>query len=160
MTEATLTLPALDPETVEVRTGTTYPDVYKDGVEAREKRVIGDPLGLTQFGVNRVRLAPGVMSSQRHWHSHEDEFVIILEGELTLVTDAGEQVLSSGMAAGFSAGSGDGHHIINKSEQDAVYLEVGGRDGQDDVDYPDIDMIRRTRDGAKVFLRKDETPYE
>ena len=160
MTEATLTLPALDPETVEVRTGTTYPDVYKEGVEAREKRVIGDPLGLTQFGVNRVRLAPDVMSSQRHWHSHEDEFVIILEGELTLVTNAGEQVLSSGMAAGFPAGSGDGHHMINKSEQDAVYLEVGGRDGQDDVDYPDIDMIRRTRDGAKVFLRKDETPYE
>ena len=160
MTEATLTLPALDPETVEVRTGTTYPDVYKDGVEAREKRVIGDPLGLTQFGGNRVRLAPGGMSSQRHWHSHEDEFVIILEGELTLGTNAGEQVLSSGMAAGFPAGSGDGHHMINKSEQDAVYLEVGGRDGQDDVDYPDIDMIRRTRDGAKVFLCKDETPYE
>jgi uncharacterized cupin superfamily protein len=160
MTEATLTLPALDPETVEVRTGTTYPDVYKDGVEAREKRVIGDPLGLTQFGVNRVRLAPGVMSSQRHWHSHEDEFVIILEGELTLITDAGEQILSAGMAAGFPAASGDGHHLINRTDRDAVYLEVGGRDGQDDVDYPDIDMIRRTRDGKRVFLHKDEAPYE
>jgi uncharacterized cupin superfamily protein len=160
MTETTLTLPALDPATVEVRLGSTYPEVYKEGVEAREKRIIGDPLGLTQFGVNQVRLAPGVMSSQRHWHSHEDEFVMVLEGELALVTDGGEQVLGAGMAAGFPAGSVNGHHLVNRSDKDAVYLEVGGRDGQDDVDYPDIDMIRRTRDGAKVFLHKDETPYE
>ncbi|MDA1089095.1 MAG: cupin domain-containing protein [Proteobacteria bacterium] len=158
-THAKLITPALDPETVAVRVGTTYPEPFKLGVEARQKRVIGDALGLSQFGVNTVRLTAGVMSSQRHWHSHEDEFVMVLEGELVLVTDAGEQVLGPGMAAGFPAGSGDGHHLINRTDSDAVYLEVGGRDGQDDVDYPDIDMIRRTRGGTKVFLHKDETPY-
>ncbi len=159
-TQATLMLPALDPETVEARIGTIYPAPFKAGVEAREKRALGDALGLGQFGVNLVRLRPGVMSSQRHWHSHEDEFVIVLEGELALVTDAGEQILGPGMAAGFPAASGDGHHLINRTGRDAVYLEVGGRDeASDDVDYPDIDMIRRTRDGARIFLHNDETPY-
>ncbi len=151
--------PALDPETVGVRAGTNYPEPFKAGVEGREKRALGDAIGLNDFGVNQVRLKPGVMSSQRHWHTHEDEFVMVLEGELTLITDAGEQALGPGMAAGFPAGSGDGHHLINRGDKDAVYLEVGGRDAQDDVDYPDIDMMRRTRDGARVFLHKDETPY-
>jgi len=160
MSEDKRNLPALDPETLVVKAGTNYPAAFKPGVEARQKRVLGDTLGLTQFGVNQVRLAPGVMSSQRHWHSHEDEFVVILEGELTLITDAGEQVLAAGMTAGFPAGSGDGHHLINRTDHGAVYLEVGSRDGQDDVDYPDIDMIRRNRDGGRVFLHKDETPYE
>ena len=160
MTKTNLTSPALDPETVEVRTGSPYPDEFKEGVEGREKRRLGDALGLTTFGVNKVRLAPGVMSAQRHSHSHEDEFVYILEGELTLVTDGGEQVLGPGMAAGFPAGSGDGHCLINRTDKDAFYLEAGGRDPQDDVDYPDIDMIRRTRDGVKVFLHRDGTPSE
>ncbi len=160
-TEASLTFPAIDPETVEVGTGANYPAPFKAGVEAREKRALGDALGLGQFGVNLVRLKPGVMSSQRHWHSHEDEFVIVLEGELALVTEAGEQTLGAGMAAGFPAASGDGHQLINRSDADAVYLEVGSRDeANDDVDYPDIDMIRRTRDGQRVFLHKDGTPYE
>jgi uncharacterized cupin superfamily protein len=100
------------------------------------------------------------MSSQRHWHSHEDEFIIVLEGELALVTDDGEQTLGPGMAAGFAAGSGDGHHLINRTEVDALYLEVGARDeANDDVDYPDIDLIRRKKDGRRVFLHKDGTPY-
>ena len=161
MTEtATLTLPAIDPETVEARTGTNYPDEFAGPVKDREKRALGDALGLSQFGVNLVRLKPGVMSSQRHWHSHEDEFVIVLEGELALVTDAGEQVLGPGMAAGFPAGSGDGHHLINRSGRDAVYLEVGARDeANDDVDYSDIDLIRRKKDAERVFFHKDGTPY-
>ena len=159
MTDTSLTLPALDPETVEMRAGTNYPDEFAGFVKDSEKRALGDTLSLNNFGVNLVRLKPGVMSSQRHWHSHEDEFVMVLVGALTLVTDDGEQFLGPGMAAGFPAGSGDGHHLINRTDKDVVYLEVGSRDGQDDVDYADIDMIRRTRDGARVFLHKDETPY-
>ena len=152
--------PALDPATVDVRTGTNYPGEFSGPVETREKRTLGDALGLNQFGVNLVRLKPGVMSSQRHWHSHEDEFIIVLEGELALVTDDGEQTLGPGMAAGFAAGSGDGHHLINRTEVDALYLEVGARDeANDDVDYPDIDLIRRKKDGRRVFLHKDGTPY-
>jgi len=159
MTGNKLSLPALDPATVDAKPGTNYPDAFAGPVKDREKRALGDALGLGQFGVNLVRLKPGVMSSQRHWHSHEDEFVIVLEGELILATDAGEQVLGPGMVAGFPAGSGDGHHLINRSGADAAYLEVGSRDARDDVDYSDIDMIRRVRDGARAFLHKDGTPY-
>ena len=99
-----LHLPALDPAKVKPRTGCNYPDMFAGPVKAREKHVIGDALGLTQFGVNVVRLKPGVMSAQRHWHSREDEFVIVLEGELALVTESGEQMLGPGMAAGQGRG--------------------------------------------------------
>ena len=161
MTEKqSVTAPALDPATVETRMGTNYPEHFTENVKEREKRMVGDVLGLTQFGVNIVRLAPGVMSSQRHWHSHEDEFVLVLEGKLALVTDSGEQILGPGMVAGFPAGSGDGHHLINHSGQDAVYLEVGSREeANDDVDYSDIDLIRRKKDGKRVFFHKDGTAY-
>ena len=161
MTEKqSVTVPALDPATVEARMGTNYPEPFTESVKEREKRMVGDVLGLTQFGVNIVRLAPGVMSSQRHWHSHEDEFVLVLEGKLALVTDSGEQILGPGMVAGFPAGSGDGHHLINRSGQDAVYLEVGSREeANDDVDYSDIDLIRRKKDGKRVFFHKDGTAY-
>ncbi len=159
-TQAKLILPAIDTATVEARTGTNYPDEFAASVKDREKRALGDALGLKQFGVNLVRLGPGVMSSQRHWHSHEDEFVIVLEGELALVTDGGEQILGPGMAAGFPAGSGDGHHLINRTNVDALYLEVGARDkANDDVDYSDIDLIRRKKDGKRVFLHKDGAQY-
>ena len=152
--------PVLDPATVDVRTGTNYPEEFSGPVEAREKRALGDALGLNQFGVNLVRLKPGVMSSQRHWHSHEDEFIIVLEGKLALATESGEQTLGPGMVAGFPAGSGDGHHLINRTDVDALYLEVGTCDeANDDVDYPDIDLIRRKKDGRRVFLHKDGTPY-
>ena len=117
-------------------------------------------LGLTQFGVNLVLLPPGCWSSQRHWHTHEDEFVYVLEGELTLVTDAGEQLLRPGTAAGFPAGKADGHHLINRTDRPATYLEVGTRrDDVDEVDYSDIDMAVRHRDGAQVFVRKNGEPY-
>ena len=161
MTEKqSVTAPALDPATVEARMGANYPEPFTENVKEREKRMVGDVLGLTQFGVNIVRLVPGVMSSQRHWHSHEDEFVLVLEGKLALVTDSGEQILGPGMVAGFPAGSGDGHHLINRSGQDAVYLEVGSREeANDDVDYSDIDLIRRKKDGKRVFFHKDGTAY-
>ncbi len=154
-----LKLPAVDPSTVPANVGSAYPPPFAAAVAAREKRALGDALGLSNFGVNLVRLAPGVLSSQRHWHSRQDEFVYLVEGELVLVTDAGEQTLSAGMAAGFPAGSGDGHHLINRSDEDALYLEVGDRSAGDDVDYPDIDMLRRRVDGGPRFVRRDGTPY-
>ena len=155
-----LTAPALDPKTVEALTGTNYPEAFSDNVREREKRAVGDALGLSKIGVNLTRIPPGVMSAQRHWHTHEDEFVIVLEGELTLVTDGGEQVLGPGMMAGFPAGSEDGHHLINRTGKDALYLEVGNRDkANDEVDYSDIDLIRRKKDGKRVFFHKDGTDY-
>jgi len=161
MRDKKLNLPALDPQTVEAKTGTDYPKAFVENVQAREKRVIGDVLGLSQFGVNVVRLEPGVMSAQRHWHTHEDEFIMVLEGELVLITNDGEQILGASMAAGFPAGAEDGHHLINRTDEDAVYLEVGSRnETNDDVDYPDIDLLRRREDGRKAYFHKDNTPYE
>jgi uncharacterized cupin superfamily protein len=152
--------PALDPQTVPERRGSSYPEPYRAQVEARRKRPLGDATGLTQFGVNLVLLPPGCWSSQRHWHSHEDEFVYVLDGELTLVTDAGEQLLGPGTAAGFPAGKADGHHLINRTERPATYLEVGTRrDDVDEVDYSDIDMAVRHRDGVQMFVRKSGEPY-
>jgi uncharacterized cupin superfamily protein len=155
-----LTSPALDPRTVPPRRGSSYPAPFRAAVEARAKRALGDATGLTQFGVNLVELPPGCWSAQRHWHSHEDEFVYVLDGELTLVTDAGEQVLRAGMAAGFPAGNADGHHLINRTDRHATYLEVGARrEDVDEVDYPDIDMAVRQRDGRQMFVRKKGEPY-
>lgn len=147
--------PALDPQTVEPEFGTRYPAPFARDCAGRERRRVGNALGLTHYGVNIVRLPPGVMSSQRHWHSHQDEFVYIVEGEATLVTDAGERTLGPGMVAGFPAGTPDGHHLVNRSGADVVYLEVGDRPPVDDVDYPDIDML--VRDGK--FVHKDGTSY-
>lgn len=155
-----LTLPALDPSGVEVRKGSSYPEPWKTACGDREKQALGDALGLDDFGVNLVRLPPGALSSQRHWHSHEDEFVYVLEGELTLITDSGSQVLTPGMAAGFPAGEGDGHHMANKGKVWAVYLEVGSRLLDDEVTYPDIDLaLTNGRHGKRRFTRKDGTPY-
>jgi uncharacterized cupin superfamily protein len=133
--------PALDPMTVPPKSGSGYPEPYRAAVVAREWRPLGDAFGLKNFGVNLVRLQPGVASSQRHWHTHEDEFVYMLEGEADLVTDAGTQTLKPGMCAGFPAGKADGHHLINRSDRDAVFLCIGDRrDGIDACEYPDIDL--------------------
>ena len=145
----------LDPMTVDASLTTIYPAEFKAMCIGREKRKIGDVLGLNNFGVNLVTLKPGAASAQRHWHSHSDEFVYILEGEVTLITDAGEQVLGAGMVAGFPANDADGHHLVNNTESDVLYLEIGDRPPKDDVDYPDIDML--LRDGKLVH--KDGTPY-
>jgi uncharacterized cupin superfamily protein len=148
-----------DPKDVTPRLGSIYPPPFGDPLAGREKRALGDALGLTQFGVNLVTLPPGCWSSQRHWHSNEDEFVYILEGEATLITDAGETVLVPGMTAGFPAGRPDGHHLINRSEQPVLYLEVGTRAEAEEAQYSDIDMIARRSNGRFVFTRKDGTPY-
>ncbi len=132
MTRA-LKLPALAPMSVTPRRGSSYPAPFREPVEGRVKQVLGDPLGLTDFGVNLVRLEPGAWSSQRHWHSHEDEFLLVLEGDLALVTDEGETALSPGMAAGFPAGAENGHHLVNRGETAATYLEIGDRRSQDEA---------------------------
>ncbi|NQW01568.1 MAG: cupin domain-containing protein [Rhodospirillales bacterium] len=159
MKKQKLTLPALDPLSVQAQTGSAYPNKFKAICEAREKAKIGDVLGLTNFGVNLTRLRPGTASSQRHWHDNQDEFIYVIEGELVLVTDAGEQILTAGAVAGFPAGKADGHQLINKSDHDALYLEVGDRTPGGGAEYPDIDMrVKMTADGPR-FTRKDGTPY-
>jgi uncharacterized cupin superfamily protein len=138
--------------------GSGYPAPYDEPCRQRKRQRLGDAAGLTQFGVNLLRLAPGVWSSQRHWHTAEDEFVYVLEGEVVLVTDGGEEVLRAGDCAGFKAGEPDGHHLQNRGNTDAVVLEIGTRDpARDGADYPDIDLTLRA--GARAFLHKDGTPY-
>ena len=150
----------IDPLEIEARTGTGYPDPYRETVVARRKRELGDTFGLSRYGVNLVELSPGTWSSQRHWHTHEDEFVLVVSGELTLITDSGEQILTPGMVAGFPAGDSNGHHLINKSDEVASYLEVGDRNPQDEVFYPDIDLLYKTNtDGEHEFTNRDGVPY-
>jgi uncharacterized cupin superfamily protein len=155
----TLRLPALDPMSVTPRRGSSYPAPFREPVEGRVKQVLGDPLGLTGFGANLVRLEPGAWSSQRHWHSHEDEFVLVLEGELTLVTDEGETLLGPGMAAGFPAGAENGHHLVNRGGTAATYLEIGDRRPRDEARYPDIDLMAMSGPDGRVFTNKKGEPY-
>ena len=154
-------LPVLDPMTVAPRTTSPYPtEALRAPLAGRGKRALGDALGLRNFGVNLVSLGPGAHSSARHWHERQDEFVYVLEGELTLVTDAGEHVIGPGMCAGFPAGKADGHHLINRTSAAALYLEVGDRSPGERVHYPDADLEGRTPGAATRFFRKDGTPYD
>ena len=148
----------IDPETVGVTTGSSYPAPFADQIGARRKRALGDALGLTNYGVNLVELPPGARSSMRHWHSRQDEFVYVLEGELVLITDRGEQVLRAGMAAGYPAGDEDGHQMVNRGQALARYLEVGDRTPGDAVVYPDIDLALPDND-TDDFTHKDGSPY-
>ena len=126
----------------------------------REKRPLGELFGLRNFGVNLTRLAPGACSALRHAHAKQDEFVYILEGEATLVTDAGDSVLAQGMCAGFKAGTGDAHHLVNRTKKDVVFLEVGDRSAGDAVTYPDDDVVGYSAPGGKwTYTKKDGTPY-
>ena len=154
-------LRVLDPQAIEPRTGSGYPDPFGETTANRRKRALTGELGLTQFGVNVTELPPGPASALRHWHSHEDEFVYVLSGEVVMRSDAGEQVLKAGMCAGFPAGVEDGHCIVNVSGETAMILEVGSRDDRDTGNYPDDDLyIGPGRyKGEAVFTRKDGTPY-
>ena len=148
----------IDLDKVPVVTGSRYPAPFDAPCVARARQRLGDAAGLTDFGVNLLRLPAGAWSSQRHWHSAEDEFVYVLEGEVTLVTDAGEEMLRPGDCAGFKAGTFDGHHLQNRSQRDAVVLEIGSRKvAEDEGEYPDIDL--RFLKGLAGFARKDGTPY-
>lgn len=153
-------LPALDPETVPARTVSLYPTPELRAVTiGRSKRALGDALGLQTFGVNLVTLEPGAASALRHWHTRQDEFVYVLEGEIILVTDIGEQCLRAGMCAGFPAGKADGHHLINRGSRAAIYLEVGDRLPGDRAHYPDEDLEAFASRGACAFAHKDGSPY-
>jgi uncharacterized cupin superfamily protein len=150
--------PALDPRSVAGRKTTLYPEPLRQRVAGREKRALGQALGLKNFGVNLVRLEPGAQSALRHWHDRQDEFVWVVEGEITLVTNAGAQVLTAGMCAGFPAGTGDGHHFINRTTTDVWYLEVGDRSPGDTVVYPDDDLAARMS-SLYEFTRKNGQAY-
>jgi len=126
----------------------------------REKRVLGDVFGLTNFGVNLTRLPPGAISAFRHAHTRQDELVYILEGEPTLITNAGETRLAPGMVAGFKAGTGDAHHLVNRGKRDVVFIEVGDRSAGDEVAYPEDDVAATLGpDGKYHYRHKDGTPY-
>ena len=137
-----------------------YPEPFASRVQGREKRALGNVFGLSNFGVNRTRLAPHAISALRHSHSKQDEFVYILEGHPTLVTDEGTTALSPGMCAGFKAGSGNGHLLVNETSEDVVYLEVGDRTPGDEGNYPDDDLKAILQvNGSWAFVHKDGTPY-
>ncbi|WP_129647550.1 cupin domain-containing protein [Peristeroidobacter agariperforans] len=150
-------MPKVDVSTVTVRKGCPYPPPFDAPCAERTRRRLGDAGGLRDFGVNLMTLPPGGWSSQRHWHSHEDEFVYVLEGELTLVEDGGETVLRKGDCAAFPKGTGNGHHLINKSSTVALYLEMGSRHLEDVINYSEIDMMSANTDGR--FVHKDGSPY-
>jgi uncharacterized cupin superfamily protein len=139
---------------------TNYPEPYASRVAGREKRPLGDLFGLSNFGVNLTRLRPGSVSSVRHAHTRQDEFVYILEGHPTLITDAGETRLAPGMCAGFKAGTGNAHHLANRSGSDVLYLEVGDRTPGDAATYPDDDLqASQAPGGGWTFTRRDGTPF-
>lgn len=139
------------------RVGSGYPAPHDAPCAARVRRRLGDAAGLTDFGVNQLTLPPGAWSSQRHWHSAEDEFVMVLSGAVVLVTDAGEEVLRPGDCAAFPAGEADGHHLVNRGTVEAVVLEVGTRRPDDRTVYSDIDMVAEP--GEPGFRHRDGRPY-
>jgi uncharacterized cupin superfamily protein len=147
----------IDLHSVPASMGSGYPAPFDEPCAARSRQRLGAAAGLTDFGVNLLRLPPGAWSSQRHWHESEDEFVFVIEGEVVLITDSGEEILRVGDCAGFKAGIKDGHHLQNRSPADAVLLEVGSRKPEDEGEYSDIDM-RFSRGDAR-FVHKDGTPY-
>ncbi len=150
---------AIDPLSVEAVHGSVYPAAFKAPVAGRSKRRLGDAFGLKYFGVNLTTIKPGAHSALRHWHTKQDEFIYIVSGELVLVTNDGEQVLTPGMVAGFPSGKADGHHLINRGSNDAVYLEVGDRTSGDEVVYPDDDLAARATPEGRRFTHKDGTLY-
>lgn len=152
--------PAVDASAVPPRRALlSYPAAFAARVAGREKRPLGDLFGLKAFGVNLVRLAPGALSSFRHRHTKQDEFLYVLEGEPTLVTDEGATPLRAGMCAGFPAG-GTAHHLVNRSSRDVVYVEVGDRPQGDEATYPDDDLkLAVSPDGTRSFVHKDGSPY-
>ncbi len=152
--------PALDPATVQPRSSSGGPEPFRSRVLPREKRALGDALSLTKIGVNLTTLLPGKESSMRHYHTCEDELVFVIEGEVVLRTDEGEQLLAAGTCAGFPAGSRNGHHLVNRSDRPARYLEISNRDPEDGAEYPDVDLAyRKAADETAVFTRKDGTPH-
>lgn len=153
-------MPVIDKSRCPVKTGSIYPEPFASQMAGRSSLRLGDAGGLTQFGANEVILAPGAMSSLRHWHHREDEFVMILAGECTLVQDAGETVMRLGDCAAFPAGDPDGHHFINRSGAEARFLVIGSRMNPEKATYSDVDLEVEMKDGKARFTHKDGTPCE
>ena len=156
-----MTLPAtpFKPADLASQTDSGYPEPFRSRVLPRDKRALGDAAELTRIGVNYTTLAPGAESSMRHWHTHEDELVYVLSGELVLITDAGERPLGAGQCAGFPAGLANGHQLVNRSGKPAVYLEISNRDQEDAATYPDVDLRWNAADARDEFTHKDGRPY-
>jgi uncharacterized cupin superfamily protein len=152
-------MPKIDIAKVKTEVSTGYPEPYRQVVAGRERKRLGNVVGLDQFGVNLTRLKPGMQSSQRHWHAAEDELVYVLEGEVVLCENDGEIVLKPGDAAAWKAGVANGHCLVNRTDRDAVYLEIGTRSARDRVDYPDIDLRNEKDERGTRFLHKSGEPY-
>ncbi len=152
-------MPKIDIPNVKVEIATGYPAPFRDAVSGRERKRLGNVVGLDQFGVNLTRLKPGMASAQRHWHASEDEFVYVLEGEVVLCEDGCETVLKPGDAAGFKAGVANGHCLVNRTARDAVVLEIGTRAKADRVEYPDIDLLFRKDESGLHYTHKSGEPY-
>ncbi len=150
-------MPKIDIAKAEEKRGCGYPAPFDKPCLERARKRLGDAGGLNDFGVNMLLLAPGVWSSQRHWHSKEDEFVFVLSGEVVLVTDKGEEILRAGDCAAFPKGVADGHHLINRSDKPAICLEVGTRAEKDRTVYPDIDLIYD--ENVDAYTHRDGAPY-
>ena len=159
MPEVTKPVALIASDTLARTKPSNYPEPFASRMLGRQKRSLGDPFGLTNFGVNLTRLAPKAVSALRHEHTKQDEFIYILEGSPVLITDAGETQLSPGMCAGFKAGTGNGHQLLNRTTEDVVYLEVGDRTAGDSAIYPDDDIQAVFMSGAWQFAHKDGTPY-
>jgi uncharacterized cupin superfamily protein len=153
-------MPKIDISKIPTDTRTGYPPPYDRVVVGRERKRLGNAGGLDQFGVNLTTLKPGASSALRHWHEREDEFVYLLEGELVLIEDEGETLLAPGDAATFKANSGNGHHLVNRSGRDAVYLEVGTRSKIERVEYPEADLKVVRDDKGFRYTHKDRSSYE
>jgi uncharacterized cupin superfamily protein len=152
-------MPKVDIAQVPVKSGTFYPAEFRAEFEGRHKQAIGDAVGLTQFGVNITRISPGSATALRHWHEQEDEFIYMLEGELVLAENDGEVTLKPGDAAGFKAGSGNAHRLINRTDCDAVYFEVGTRAKIETVHYPDVDLVLVRDEKGRRYLHRNGEPY-
>jgi len=152
-------MPKIDIANLKLDNSTGYPEPFRKVVEGRWRKRLGNAVGLSQFGVNLTTLKPGAWSAQRHWHEAEDELIYLLEGEIVLCEDSGETVLKPGDAAGWKANTPNGHCLINRSQRDAVYLEIGTRAAKEKAHYPDIDMkVERDEKGAR-YMHKSGEPY-
>jgi uncharacterized cupin superfamily protein len=152
-------MPKVDIAALKIESATNYPEPFNRAVQGRLRKRLGNAVGLDQFGVNLTTLKPGAWSSQRHWHENEDELVYVLSGELVLCEDSGETVLKPGDAAGWKAGVPNGHCLINRTQQDAVYLEIGSRARREKATYSDIDMLVERDEAGFRYRRKSGEPY-
>ncbi len=153
-------MPKVDINAVKIRTGSSYPAEVAGPVEGRQVQGLGDAAGITQFGANLVTLVPGALSSLRHWHVEQDEFLVVTTGTCTLIDDFGETILTPGDCAAFPANDGNGHHLVNRGDIDAQFVVVGTRTPTETAYYSDIDMMVQDDEHGYQYTRKDGTPYE